>query len=97
MRPTLSSWYRVDERIVIRALLTLKCVDLICVICDNEHMSGKEMVKKFKRAGWVLSRVNGSHHIMKKGSASFSIPVHANRDLSKGLEKAALKTLKEVG
>ncbi len=54
------------------------------------------MVKKFKKAGWVLDRVNGSHHVMAKKGHHFSIPVHANRDMKPGLEKAALKKLKEV-
>lgn len=54
------------------------------------------MVKKFKQAGWTLRAVNGSHHVMEKNGHHFSIPVHANRDMKPGLEKAALKKLKEV-
>jgi predicted RNA binding protein YcfA (HicA-like mRNA interferase family) len=60
-------------------------------------MSGKQMVKKFKKAGWVVDRVQGSHHIMKKKGHTWPIPVHANRDLPKGTEAACLKKLKEVG
>ncbi|MFA7482975.1 MAG: type II toxin-antitoxin system HicA family toxin [Vulcanimicrobiota bacterium] len=55
------------------------------------------MVKKFKKAGWVVDRVQGSHHIMKKKGHTWPIPVHANRDLPKGTEAACLKKLKEVG
>jgi predicted RNA binding protein YcfA (HicA-like mRNA interferase family) len=28
-------------------------------------MTGKEVIAKLKAAGWVLSRVNGSHHVSR--------------------------------
>ena len=74
----------------------IKALFSLCILCDNLFVSGKEMVKKFKQAGWTLRTINGSHHVMEKNGHHFSIPVHASRDLKPGLEKAALKKLKEV-
>ncbi|MCP4160443.1 MAG: type II toxin-antitoxin system HicA family toxin [Deltaproteobacteria bacterium] len=57
-------------------------------------MTGKEMVKYYKKHGWTQIRQTGSHVIMfKEGKGSQSIPVHSNGDLGKGLES---KLLKEV-
>jgi predicted RNA binding protein YcfA (HicA-like mRNA interferase family) len=57
-------------------------------------LSGKEMLKLLKRQGWVLHRISGSHHIMKKGNKMVPIPVHGNKSLGKGIE---LKILKQAG
>jgi predicted RNA binding protein YcfA (HicA-like mRNA interferase family) len=57
-------------------------------------MSGKELVKRMEKAGWVLDRVSSSHHIMKKGNGTISVPVHGNRDLPTG---TLYKILKEAG
>lgn len=54
-------------------------------------MTGKDVVKLLRENGWVIDRVSGSHHIMKKGGRTLSVPVHANRDLAKGLLFALLK------
>ncbi len=54
-------------------------------------MKGKELVKLLKKDGWVLDRVNGSHHIMVKNGQSISVPVH-NTDIQKGLLHALMKT-----
>ena len=52
-------------------------------------MTGKDVIKKLLSAGFVLDRVNGSHHILvKPGQFSVSVPVHGNRDLGVGLLKA---------
>jgi predicted RNA binding protein YcfA (HicA-like mRNA interferase family) len=54
-------------------------------------MTGKELVNKLIKNGWVLDRIRGSHHIMTKGNRTLTVPVHGNRDLPKGLERAVLK------
>ena len=54
------------------------------------------MVRKFERGGWSLNRVAGSHHIMKKGSYTASIPVHGNRDLASGTERSLLRLFDKV-
>lgn len=51
------------------------------------------MLKLLLRKGWVVDRVNGSHHTLVKGSKSIVVPVHS-KDLGKGLES---KILKEAG
>ena len=52
------------------------------------------MVKHFQKAGWVLSRVHGSHHIMKRADGStVVIPVHRNQSLHIGIQNKLLETL----
>ena len=53
-------------------------------------MKGKELVKLLKKNGWEIERINGSHHVMKKGNKTEVIPVH-NTDIPKGLANAILK------
>ena len=47
-------------------------------------MNGKEVIKKLEAKGWMLYRVNGSHHIMHKDGVSVSIPVHGSKDIKIG-------------
>ena len=47
-------------------------------------MTGKDMVKRLKKIGWILDRVEGSHHIMFKDGVSVSVPVHGSKDLRPG-------------
>jgi len=54
-------------------------------------MSGKDLVKRMEKAGWILDHVSSSHHIMKRGNATISVPVHANRDLPTGILNRLLK------
>ena len=51
--------------------------------------SGDKHVAAFKRAGWVVNHIEGSHYIMvKEGSdVHLSIPVHKGKDLGIGLLK----------
>ena len=56
-------------------------------------LSGKEMLKLFKKNGWEYLRQKGSHVIVGKGTSRETIPMH--NELSKGLEKALLKRLDE--
>lgn len=44
----------------------------------------------------VNLRRNGSHVIVGKGEPRETIPIHANRDLKKGLEKKLLNRLKNT-
>lgn len=56
-------------------------------------LSGKEMCKLLERNGWVLKRIKGSHHIyIKHGrEETISVPVHSNKTLKIGMQKAILK------
>lgn len=54
-------------------------------------VSGKEMLKKFKKSGWIELRQSGSHVIVGKGKMRESISMHD--ELKKGLEHKLLKRL----
>jgi predicted RNA binding protein YcfA (HicA-like mRNA interferase family) len=67
-------------------------------MCKLPRASGEKHVTAFKRAGWTINHIEGSHYIMiKEGSnVHLSIPVHKGKDLGIGLlkkliEKAGLK------
>ncbi|MDR3324045.1 MAG: type II toxin-antitoxin system HicA family toxin [Zoogloeaceae bacterium] len=47
-------------------------------------MNGKTVLAKLKAAGWRLDHINGSHHIMTKGTQSVPVPVHGTHDLPPG-------------
>ena len=55
-------------------------------------LSGKEMLKLYKQAGWVVIRQKGSHVIVGKGHVRETIPMH--KELKRGIEAALLKRLK---
>ena len=52
-------------------------------------LSGKNFTKLLLNKGWVLKRINGSHHIFSHPDKTeiISVPVHKNEDLKKGLQK----------
>ena len=56
-------------------------------------VSGKAFARAVERKGWTLLRVAGSHHIYGKDGevARLSIPVHGNRPLKLGLQRALMK------
>lgn len=53
-------------------------------------MKGKDLVKVLQQNGWRIDRINGSHHVMKKGNQTEIIPVH-NTDIPTGLLNKILK------
>jgi predicted RNA binding protein YcfA (HicA-like mRNA interferase family) len=52
-----------------------------------KSLSGRDFARLVERRGWVLLRINGSHHIYGKSGSivRLSIPIHANRPLKTGL------------
>jgi predicted RNA binding protein YcfA (HicA-like mRNA interferase family) len=56
-------------------------------------ISGKELCRVLRKRGWLLLRVQGSHHIHGRAGSvvRLSVPVHANRPLKIGLLKHLLK------
>lgn len=56
-------------------------------------VSGKQFAKLLERRGWVLVRVNGSHHIYAKPGeiARISLPVHGSTPLKLGLQHHLMK------
>ena len=58
-----------------------------------KSISGKELGKILEKRGWILLRVQGSHHIYGKtgNDARLSVPIHKNQMLKTGLLKHLLK------
>ena len=58
-----------------------------------KSVSGREFARLIERRGWVLLRVNGSHHIYgKDGSVvRLSVPIHGNAALKTGLLRHLMK------
>jgi predicted RNA binding protein YcfA (HicA-like mRNA interferase family) len=56
-------------------------------------VSGKEFVKILERHGWILLRVQGSHHIYGKAgvNARLSVPMHGNQAIKTGLLRHLMK------
>lgn len=53
-------------------------------------MRDKDLLKLMQKNGWNVVRVNGSHHILKKGDKIETIPIHG-KDVPTGLLNAILK------
>ena len=56
-------------------------------------ISGKNFCKILEKKGWMLARINGSHHIYTKLGTIFriSVPVHKNKEMKVGLLKSLMK------
>lgn len=56
-------------------------------------ISGKDFAKVLEQNGWVLLRIQGSHHIYGKPGVSdrISVPIHGNKSLKTGLLRHFLK------
>jgi len=56
--------------------------------------TGKDIVRALERAGFIIDRVVGSHHVMAHPSdpkRTVSVPVHGNRDLKRGTLRAIIR------
>ena len=52
-------------------------------------MSSSELIRQLRRAGWVLDRINGSHHVFNHLVRPGIVVVpHPKKDLGLGLLKA---------
>lgn len=58
-----------------------------------KSVSGKQLCKVLEGRGWLLLRINGSHHIYGRPGAveRLTVPVHASQDLKRGLLGHLLK------
>jgi predicted RNA binding protein YcfA (HicA-like mRNA interferase family) len=58
-----------------------------------KSISGKKFAKLLESKGWILLRVNGSHHIFGKSGniQKISVPIHGNKALKTGLLRHFLK------
>jgi predicted RNA binding protein YcfA (HicA-like mRNA interferase family) len=56
-------------------------------------VSGKQMCKILQAKGWEIARVTGSHHVfvIRGRNVRISVPVHGNKDLKIGLQRAIMK------
>jgi predicted RNA binding protein YcfA (HicA-like mRNA interferase family) len=52
-----------------------------------KSVSGRDFARIIERRGWILLRVNGSHHIYGKTDSivRLSVPIHGNKPLKTGL------------
>ena len=58
-----------------------------------KSVSGKEFAKILEHQGWILLRVQGSHHIYGKTGSDvrLSVPIHGNQALKTGLLRHLMK------
>lgn len=58
-----------------------------------KQISGKDFIRLLQKRGWLLKRINGSHHIFTKAGhrERIVIPVHGNQPLKIGLLKHQMK------
>mgnify|MGYP001602880693 CR=1 FL=1 len=58
-------------------------------------VSGKEVIKRLQKMGFVIKRVRGSHvHMIKRVNGmefNVTVPVHGNRDLNPRVLKFILR------
>ena len=56
-------------------------------------VSGKQMCRVLEQRGWVLARVNGSHHVYRDPATSRRtvVPVHGNQDLKPGTQHGIMR------
>jgi len=54
-------------------------------------VSGAEAVRRFERAGWVVSRQKGSHVMMTHSSVQATLSIPQHRDLDRGLLRALIR------
>jgi predicted RNA binding protein YcfA (HicA-like mRNA interferase family) len=49
-------------------------------------VTGAEAIRKLRRDGWILDRIQGSHHMLihPVKTGTISVPVHPGRDLAPG-------------
>jgi predicted RNA binding protein YcfA (HicA-like mRNA interferase family) len=55
------------------------------------NISGKEAVKAFERAGWILVGQVGSHCVMTKQGERANLSVPQHKELSIGLLRALIR------
>jgi len=58
-------------------------------------LSGEEMLRLYKKAGWKVISQKGSHVKVGRDKLRQIIPMH--KELKKGLERALLKQLETEG
>lgn len=57
---------------------------------EDATLRDKDLLKLLKKSGWIVCRINGSHHVLKKDDKTVVIPIHG-RDVPLGLLKDIFK------
>ena len=53
-------------------------------------MKDKDLLKLLKKNGWIVVRINGSHHVLQKNGKTTVVPIHG-KDVPIGLLNSILK------
>jgi predicted RNA binding protein YcfA (HicA-like mRNA interferase family) len=58
-----------------------------------KQVSGRELAQIVQRRGWILARIQGSHHVftMAGRRERIVIPIHGNQPLKRGLLRSLMK------
>ena len=48
-------------------------------------VSGREALRRFQRAGWVLARIHGSHAVLTKPDTEVNLAIPLHDELGKGI------------
>ena len=58
-----------------------------------KQVSGRELARIVQRRGWILARIQGSHHVftMPGRRERIVIPIHGNQPLKQGLLRSLMK------
>lgn len=61
-------------------------------------VTGKRMAKLAEQKGWILARINGSHHVFTKEGRieRVVIPIHGNQTLKIGLQRSLMRIIPVV-
>lgn len=57
-------------------------------------ISGKRVIQALSRAGFIVERIAGSHHVLvhpKDPSRTVTVPVHGSHDLKPGTRRAIIR------
>jgi predicted RNA binding protein YcfA (HicA-like mRNA interferase family) len=57
-------------------------------------ISGKRVIQVLQRAGFVVERIVGSHHVLVypgDASRAVTVPLHGNRDLKPGTLRSIIR------
>ncbi|MCX6598735.1 MAG: type II toxin-antitoxin system HicA family toxin [Acidobacteria bacterium] len=55
--------------------------------------TGPQMVRFLEAQGFAVVRIRGSHHIMARGTARTTVPVHGNQMLKIGTLRGILREI----
>ena len=55
-------------------------------------LNGQRVLRAFERLGWILVRVNGSHHVLEAaGRPTVVLPIHSGKPVKEGTLRGVLK------